>query len=738
MKQVLRKGLKDIVVDDVPDPVASPHHVLVRTYCSLISSGTETASIHQEGLLRGVAENPSQIRKIWDAMKVAGPIRTVAEVQAKLNEFAVLGYAGAGVVVERHPTVRDLEIGDRVAYGGEGTGHAETIVTGCNLVAKIPDQVTYEQGCFTTLGSIALNAVRIAELGVGDVAVVVGLGLVGQLVAQLARAQGAVVITTDLRRDRVELSRRLGADYAIGGEGGLEQQIAAITRGRGADRVIVAAASHSSVPCQLALRLCRDRGRIVVVGAVEMSFPWIEMYMKEIQIFMARAYGPGSYDPTYEREGRDYPDAYVRWTEHRNMEEFLRLVATGRIDVASLVSHTFALDDAERAYQTIMAPGSTSLAVLLRYPVASDAGRGAPAYAPRRKLAVAPPARSDGRLRVALVGAGNLARWSHLPNLRQSSIGRLHAVCSASGPRGKQYAMRFGASYCTTEYDEILGDADVDVVLIVSRNQHHAPQALAALNAGKHVFLEKPMALTEEECRQLHQAVKSSKRSLTVGFNRRFAPYYVAMKSALSRRQTPAVINCRVNSPGISGKYWMADPAIGGAILGEACHFTDLMYWLLESEPVKVSATSLPRGTTEPIGENNVAATFAFADGSVANLTYCTVGSRTSGGERVEVYAPGIGVATEDFKWLQIRGARRTTRSRWWPDKGYAVQLEGFLADIRAGREPAVDVVDGARATLSCLRLLDAAREGTSVSVDLAAILADDSEVTPSSMHSNH
>ena len=726
MKQVLRKGLKDIVVVEVPDPVAIPHHVLIRTHCSLISSGTETASIHREGLIRGVAENPSHIRKIWDVMKGAGPIRTVAEVQAKLKEFAVLGYAGAGIVVERHPTVRDLEIGDRVAYGGEGTGHAETIVTGRNLVAKIPDRVTFEQGSFATLGSIALNAVRIAELGVGDVVAVIGLGLVGQLVAQLARAQGAVVITTDFRTDRVDLSKSLGADFAIVGSESLEQQIAAITGGRGADRVVVAAASNSAAPCQLALRLCRDRGRIVVVGAVEMSFPWFEMYMKEIQLFMARAYGPGSYDPTYEREGRDYPEAYVRWTENRNMEEFLRLVAIGRIDVASLVSHTFLLDEAERAYQTIMEPGSTSLAVLLKYPAASEASGGAVKFAPQRKLAVAAPRKLDGRLRVALLGAGNLARWAHLPNLQRSAIGQLHAVCSVSGARGKQYAMRFGASYCTTEYDEILTDPDIDVVLIVSRNQHHASQALAALNAGKHVFLEKPMALTEEECRQLNQAVKTSRRSLTVGFNRRFAPYYIEMKAVLSKRQTPAVINCRVNSPGISGKYWMADPEIGGAILGEACHFTDLMYWLLDSEPIRVTATSLPQGLADPIGENNMVATFAFADGSIANLTYCTVGSRTSGGERVEVYAPGIAAVTEDFKWLQIRGTRRTTRSRWWPDKGYAVQLEGFLADLKAGREPAVDVVDGTRSTLCCIRLLDTARDGTWSAIDLGAVLAND------------
>ena len=720
MKQVLRKGLKDIVVEEVPDPTVIPHHVLLRPFASLISAGTETASIHNEGLLRGVAENPSHIRKVWDAMKIAGPVRTVAEVRAKLQELAVLGYAGAGVVVDRHPTVRDIEIGQRVAYGGEGTGHAETILAGRNLIAQIPDDVTHEQACFTTLGSIALNAVRISEIGVGDVVAVIGLGLVGQLAAQLARVQGAVVIATDLRADRTELAGKLGADHIITG-GDVEQQVAALTRGRGADCVIVAAAAQSAAPCQLALRLCRDRGRIVVVGAVEMSFPWNEMYLKEVKLFMARAYGPGSYDPSYEKHGHDYPEAYVRWTENRNMQEFLRLLAERRVNVDAMVSHTFPLEQADRAYETIMAPGSTSLAVLLKYPVASTAP--APqVFAPARKVIVNPGVNGAG-LRVGLVGAGNLARWAHLPIIQNTPDTRLHAVHSTSGARGKNYAGRFGAAYCTTEYEQMLADPEIDMILIVSRNQYHASQAVSALKAGKHVFLEKPMALTEQECRSLVEAVESSGKLLTVGFNRRFAPDYVAVKRALQRRQSPAVISCRVNSPGISGSYWMADPSIGGAILGEACHFTDLFYWLLDSEPTTVAAASLPRGVSEPVGENNMAATFTFADGSIANLTYCTVGTKTSGGERLEVFSPGISVVTEDFKLLQVRGSRRTTSTRWWPAKGYEEQLKGFLRDVRSGGKPAVDVVDGARATLACLRMLDAARCGTTVAIDLAPLI---------------
>lgn len=725
MKQVLREGLKDIVVEEVPDPVAAPHHVLVRPVYSLISAGTETASIHQEGVLKEVSENPSHIRKVLDVMKVNGPVRTVAEVRAKFSEYAVLGYSGAGVVVEKHPTVADLEVGDRVTYGGEGTGHGETIMTGRNLVAHVPEEVPYEHACFATLGSIALNAVRIAQISLGDVVAVIGLGLVGQLVAQLVRLQGGVAVGIDLKQERVALARESGADAAVLGGAGALEAVGSLTNGRGADCVIVAAAAKSAAPCRQALELCRDRGRIVVVGAVEMSFPWEAMYLKEIQLFMSRAYGPGSYDPDYEKRGRDYPVSYVRWTENRNMGEFLRLVAEKRVTLEPLITHRFPLGEAARAYQTILDPASNSLAVLLRYP-AADSPEPAAGFEPRRRVEVAPSrasVSSSNELGFALVGAGNLARWAHMPALKKISGARLRGVYSASGARGKTYARRFGADYCASDYEEVLRDAGVGAVLIASRNQHHAEQSLAALRAGKHVFVEKPMALTDEECRDLARAVEESGKALTVGFNRRFAPYYLEQKKQLKRRTGPAVVNCRVNSPGISGSYWMADPSIGGAILGEACHFVDLMYWLLESEPVEVTAYSLPTGQKEPIGENNLVASFRFEDGSIGSLTYCTVGSKTSGGERVEVFAQGLGVSTEDFKRLTVSAGIRRTRSRWWGEKGYGAQLESFVERIREGREPEVTVRDGARATVGCLRMLESAKTLRPVSIDLDAVL---------------
>ena len=461
MKQLLRRGLKHIFVDEVPDPIVSANHVLVRPIYSLISSGTETASIHQEGVLRAVAENPSQLSKIWAALKAQGPIRTFAELKAKFSEYAVLGYSGAGIVVDKHSNVTNVEIGDRIAYGGEGTGHGETILAGSNLVVKVPDGIPFEHACFATLGSIALNGVRIANISLGEKIAVIGLGLVGQLIAQLTRLQGGFVIATDLKPDRVELAHRLGADAALPGGSQFPEQLLALTNGLGVDCVIIAAASKSAAPAQLAVEICRDRGRIVDVGAVELTFPWYDMYRKEIQLLMARAYGPGSYDPQYEQKGQDYPLAYVRWTENRNMEEFLRLVSVGRVQIGTLVTHEFPLEDAPGAYETIMDPATNSLAVLLRY-AASESANPVTDFRPKRKIAVAQDSGASG-IGVALAGAGNLARWVHLPNLKKTYGVRLRAVHSSSGARGKNYAVRFGAEYCASDYKEILEDPEVQV-----------------------------------------------------------------------------------------------------------------------------------------------------------------------------------------------------------------------------------------------------------------------------------
>lgn len=722
MKQVIRKGLKEIIVDDVPAPALVPHHLIVQTVYSLISSGTETASIHREGILRAVSNNRSQLRKVWEIMKAQGPRRTLAEVKARFNEYAVLGYSGAGMVVDKHRTVSGIEIGDRVAYGGEGTGHSEYTLVGRNLAARIPPTVPYEHACFATLGSIALHAVRIAEVGIGDRVAIVGLGLVGQLTAQLVRIQGGIPIGIDVKPERLELARRLGAEKVLLADGETRESVETLTNGLGVDSVVVAAASRSTKPGHQALEMLRDRGRMVIVGNVTLSFPWHEMYRKEIQLFMARAYGAGSYDPAYEKLGQDYPISYVRWTEQRNMEEFLRLVARGLVQLQPLITHEIPLEEAPKAYQTIMDPSAKSLAVVLRYPTSAPS-HSSTLVEPRRKVELRSPCEVQGKLRVGLIGVGSHARWVHLPNLKKIPCAYLQAVHSSSGARGKNLALRFGAQYCCSDYEEILQDPEIDVVVITSYNQHHSSQALAALRAGKHVFLEKPMALTEEECRSLWHAVGETGKQLTVGFNRRFAPSYVQLKQQIAHRTGPAVLNCRINSPGISSSYWMADPRIGGAILGEACHFVDLMYWLLEEEPISVSAYCLPTGKQEPIGENNLVASFLFADGSVGNLTYCTIGSKTSAGERMEFLAPGMRAVSEDFRRLMIYTGVRRTQRWWFPEKGHAAQLQSFFERIQACQSPEVTARDGARATIACLRMLESAKTLARCSIDLEAVL---------------
>ena len=729
MKQVFRKGLRHIVVAEAPAPMVTPNHVLVNPVYSLISSGTELASIHDESLLKEVAHNPSQMNKVWEGLKVMGPGPTIAEVRAKFKEYATLGYAGAGIVVDRHPSVTGVSIGDRVAYGGEGTGHGETILASENLIVKVPENVPFQHACFTTLGSIALNSIRISEVGVGDVVAVIGLGLVGQLVMQLARLQGARTIGIDLRKERVELARKLGTDVALDGSVSIADEVRAMTNGLGADCVIVAAASKSSAPCEMALEICRDRGQIVIVGAVELKFPWNEMYLKEIRLLMSRAYGPGSYDRDYEEKGRDYPIAYVRWTEKRNMEEFLRLVSRGKIDLQPLITHEFDLENAPRAYQVVKDPMSNSLSVLLRYPASNS--REPEKYQPVRRVDL-PNTAPKSDLKVALTGAGNLARWAHLPSLSRIPNVSLHAVYSTSAARGNTYARRFGAAYFSSDYRQILEDPKVDVVMVLSRNQHHFSQAFEALMAGKHVFVEKPMALTESECRELYNAVVISGNQLTVGFNRRFAPFYKALKGSLARRSGPAVINCRVSSPGISGNYWMADPSIGGAIIGEAVHFVDLMYWLLESEPTHVSAYCLPTGRTDPIGENNLVANFRFADGSIGTLNYSTIGSKKAQGERVEVFAEGVTSMVQDFKRFETASNSKRTRSTLWAYKGYEDQLRSFFNSLARGESPEITVRDGARATLVCLEMLRSAQTLTPREINLEALLTGEIQEAPS------
>ncbi len=714
MKQVVREGLKNIIVSEVADPTVTFNHVLVRPFYSLISSGTETADIHTDNIVKEVADNPSHLRTVWNVMKKTDPISTFNEVRAKFSDYAVLGYSGAGMIVVRDDNVTDLNIGQRVAYGGEGTGHGETINVGRNLVARVPDNVSFQEACFTTLGAIAMHSVRLAKINIGDTVAVIGLGLVGQLVAQLVRCQGGVVVAIDLNKNRVELAKETGADIGIIASDTTVSQVRAATAGRGADRVIIAAASASPLPLQQGVSMSCDRGTVIMVGSCPIDVPRSDMYVKELKFMVSRAYGPGSYDPTYEKQGVDYPISYVRWTENRNMEEFLRLISIGRIKVKPLITHEFELDNAPAAYETIMGNGKNSLAVVLKYPV-NDEPDPIESFRPARKIEFERTPGKKDEIRFALIGAGNLAKWAHLPALKKIKNAKLHAVHSNSGARGKSYAMRFEANYVTSEYDKIFQDPDVDAVIVATRHKDHGAQVVDALNAGKHVLVEKPMAVTLAECRAIYRAVESSGKQLMVGFNRRFAPFYVEMKRQFSGRSSPLVISTRMNSPGIENG-WAAEAAEGGVVLGEGSHFVDLMCWVTGSEPTSISA--------QWFGQHDLVASLKFADGSIGSFIYTVVGSESSGGELVEAFAPGVAVSTEDFKKLTIKKKSRANRSKFFADKGYREQLEAFVRAIRTGEPAGADVLDGTRATLGCLLMLESARTGGPQEISLDKVLA--------------
>jgi len=713
MRQAVRFGLKEIRVEELPAPTLRSHHVLVGVQASLISSGTETASIKTKGVAHELRENPAHIEKILKVMQATGPLLTLNEVRAKFEELAVLGYAGAGRVLAVHPTVTDIKVGDRVAYGGEGTGHGEVVLAGRNLVAPIPETLSFEESAFATLGAIAINAVRAGSLSLGDRVVVIGLGLVGQLVCQIARAEGARVIAVDLQPERVALARSLGAEHGLVSDGNVSHIVQSLTDGRGADVVFVAAAAKSALPAQLAMQMCRDRGAMVVIGAVGLELPWHEMYMKELKLIMARAYGPGSYDDSYERQGRDYPFSYVRWTENRNMSAFLNAVVTKRVDVLPLITNRFALEDAAAAYKAIMEAPQSTLGVIVEYPTLHALqDEHDTRMSTHVALTSTPVARQVGETGLALIGAGNIAKWAHLPIIKGIPNAALRTVQSGNGARAVSYARRFGAAAATTDYASVLNDPSIDAVIITSRNPQHASQAIAALRAGKHCFVEKPVALTHEECEELVAAAQQSGKIAVTGFNRRFAPDYTALEAAARQVSGPLAIQCTVTSPGISGSYWMADPAIGGAILGEACHFVDVIAWVGGARIESVTAIALDDEANGGQGSNTLSATFQLANGSVGSLLYTTMGHASHTGERTVVLGAGFRGETEDFRLLRIDGGGRRTRTkRFFANKGYREQLQNFVRCVRGEAITGAGVDVGVHSTLVCLAMIASAKQ---------------------------
>jgi predicted dehydrogenase/threonine dehydrogenase-like Zn-dependent dehydrogenase len=687
MKQVLiRRG--KVVVESVPAPIVEPGTVLVRVEHSCISSGTELSGIRASGeaLWRRAIRQPDKVRQVASVAATRGLGVARDLVDGKLAAAEPTGYSAAGVVVGLGEAADDLQLGQRVACAGAGAAHhAELIRVPRNLVVPIPKGLDSAAASTVTLGAIALQGVRRAVPTLGETFVVIGLGILGQLTAQLLRANGCHVIGTDLDAARIELARGLGMDLAIDRTADApDEQVRRLTDGASADGVIVTAATPENSLISMAFRMCRRKGRVIVVGDVGLDLRRDDLYKKELDLFISTSYGPGRYDPVYEEGGHDYPIGYVRWTENRNMAEYLRLVADGRVRVEPLVGATYPVEEAPAAYAALGSAAGRPLCVLLRYP-SGERTTGAEARSvpnPRAR-----PSR-PGTIGVALVGAGSFAKGMHLPNLRAMPDQlSLRAVVSRSGPNATATAAQFGAAYATTDIEQALEDPGVGLVIIATRHDLHAQLALGALRRGKHVLVEKPLALTVEELAAIEAFYQETPDGpiLLTGFNRRFSPFGTRLGELVRDRTNPMILDYRMNAGYIPLDDWVHGPEGGGRNRGEACHIYDLFTFLTGSPVVDVHATAIRPRTGHYAADDNFTATARFGDGSVATLTYTALGSRDHPKERLDVYVDGTVLSLEDFRRLTVAGRRTAAMKTSAPAKGQKEELAALAQAIRAG-----------------------------------------------------
>lgn len=722
MKQVVQSyRTGQISLEAVPVPACRPGGVLVKTACTLISIGTERSVIElgRKSLVGKAMSRPDLVKRAWAKANREGYWKTFQEALGRLDVPTPLGYSAAGTVVEVGPGAEEFRVGDRVACIGAGfASHAEVLSLPGTLCVKVPDGVGLDAASFGMLGSIALHGVRLAAVPLGSRVGVIGLGLLGLLTVQLLKASGCRVLAYDLDPDKVDLAKRLGADVVVAGEASAAVELAArVGQGQGLDAVIITASSRDNQPIELAAELCRVRGKIVLVGVARIELPRQILWEKEIEFQVSKASGPGALDPTYELEGADYPYAYVRWTERRNLEAFLDLIAQGRIAIQPLVTHRVPIDRALDAYEILTSPGSGgAIGVLLEYPTAPDVQQ--TAFRP----AVLPPSMpKTGEVRIGVIGAGLFAKALLLPALKKVPGAHLRGVATASGIAANHACRKFGFGYATTDYRALLDDQSIDAVVIATRHSLHARLIQDALQAGKHVFVEKPLCVNEGELDRLTEAYArdESGRLVVVGYNRRFSPLAEKLKAPLRQRAGGLMISGRINVGRLAREHWVNSPGEGGGrIIGEFCHFVDFCQYLTDSMPVEVFAQALRHPDSQAAPDEDVSVTLQFRDGSVAALVYTASGDRAYSRERFEVFCDGKVGMLDDFRRVEIveRGRRRVTRS-WNQEMGYAEELSTFIMAVQ-GRTPNPLPFEEVRcSTLATFRVVESLVKGQPLSV---------------------
>ena len=697
---------------DVPTPTVRPGFVIVRTAASLISAGTERMTVEagQKSLMGRAFDQPALVKQIIQKATTEGVLNTIDAVRSKLESLVALGYSAAGTVTEVGEGITEFHQGDRVACAGVGyASHAEVLAVPKNLCVRLPAPVGFDAATFSTLGAIALQGVRLTEPTLGESVVVIGLGLIGQLAVQLLKANGCRVFGIDVAENKVELAQQFGADSGCAPDDDAKRSVMEWSRGRGADAVLITAATSSNQPVELAGEISRPKGRVVVVGAVGLNIPRQPYYDRELTFKISMSYGPGRYDPEYEERGHDYPFGYVRWTEGRNIEAFLDLLAEGRVNVGPLITHRFKLAESERAYELITGD-EPYLGVVLQYDTERELERRIPLTAKTSAPAAA--------VRVGLIGAGGYAKAMLLPNFKAAGA-EFQSIATASGVTARAVGEQHGFSCCVSSAEEVIDDEQTNLIVIATRHDVHAKFAQQSLERGRHVFVEKPLALNDEELAGVLAAAEQSEGQLMVGFNRRFSPLAVTARGLFSDRAAPLSIHYRVNAGRVPRGHWAVDPKEGGGrIIGEVCHLIDFIHFITGSLTTRVFAEAISSSNRDVNNEDSVFITLRLADGSNGSIAYLAEGDSAQPKERIEIFGGGKSFVIDDFRsasaWQNGRETKTKLRAQ---DKGQKDEVRAVCAVVREGKPAPIPLDDLATTTRATFRVLESLRTGLPLEV---------------------
>ena len=687
-------------IAEVPRAACPEGGVLVRVHFSLISAGTEKTSVTntQSSLLGRARKQPEQVKQVISMVKKEGLATTVSKVLSKLDSYKSLGYSVSGEVVESDTP--DFNVGDRVAAAGAGyANHAEFVGVPKNLVCKLPDNVSFEDAAYTTLGAIAMQGFRQAEPVLGESVVVIGLGLLGQITVQLLKAAGCRVVGMDINESLFEKAKCFGADLVLPSSFSSVEAVKSFTRGFGADSVIITASSSSNEPMELALELARKKGKVVVVGAVSMNIPRGPFYLKEIDLRISCSYGPGRYDSSYEEHGQDYPLPYVRWTENRNMIAFIDMISMGKMNVKDMTSHSFDIKDAIDAYDIITGKKQERhLGILLRYPLRSGDDKVSISLKSFEK---------KSKIAIGFIGAGNFATNNLLPPLKSLGVD-LVAVSTSTPVNAKTSADKFGFSIATTDSSSIIENKDVNTIFIASRHFSHFEYVRKALEAGKAVFVEKPLAVDFEQLDSLASILRKHNVPLMVGFNRRFSAPFISLKKFFAGRSDAMVMNYRVNAGFVPKSHWLHEEKEGGRIIGEVCHFIDCMMFLTESRPVSVFAQAVSSVSTAVQNPDNSLITVKFSDGSIGTVAYLANGDGSLPKEYLEVFCERKSAVMNNFTTLELyKGSRQVMKFNG--KKGISEEVKLFVDALKNGSQMPISpssLFDATAATFAAVESL--------------------------------